>query len=126
MVALAAGLTVLAGCSQNPPAADTTGQGQTVDDSAPLPDSAPPAPTTAASTLPLDVPMYTVEKGDTVAKIAAKMNVDTQLVIDANGIANPDKIKIGQKLRVPAGGTLPGTGQIVGRPVPTTAAAAKG
>ncbi len=119
LVALA--LVAMAACSQNAPHVE---QGQTVDDSAPVADSVAVVSTTSVPVAPAEVPMYTVEKGDTIGRIATKMGVDKQLVIDANGLLTPDKIKIGQKLRVPAGGKVPSTGTPVGDPrSPTTTVA---
>lgn len=80
--------------------------------------------TTAGVPLPLEVPMYTVVQGDTVGKIAAKLGVDAQSIIDANGLANANKIQIGQKLRIPAGGKA-ADGTVVGIAPPTTAVAAR-
>jgi LysM repeat protein len=85
---------------------------------------APGATTPALAPLPLEVPMYTVVQGDTVGKIATKLGVDAQSVIDANGLANANKIQIGQKLRIPAGGKA-ADGTVVGIAPPSTAPAAK-
>jgi LysM repeat protein len=59
---------------------------------------------------------YTVERGDRLIKIAEALAVPLACLIQANGIANPDLIYVGQVLRVPAncddlgagGGTAPG------------------
>ncbi len=110
-------LVAVTACSQN---ARRTEQEQSVDDSVPTADSVAAIPTTTVPVAPAEVPMYTVEKGDTIGRIATKMGVDKQLVIDANGLLTPDKIKIGQKLRVPAGGVVPSTGAQVGTPLPPT------
>ena len=48
-------------------------------------------------------PTYTVEAGDTIGRIATKLGVSAQKLIDANGLAKPDRISVGTKLRVPAG-----------------------
>lgn len=96
----------------------------------PTPDSVPPtalAGTTTSTSgvpMPTEVPMYTVVQGDTVGKIAAKLGVDAQAVIDANGLANANRIQVGQKLRIPAGGKA-ADGSVVGIAPPTTAPAAK-
>ncbi len=41
---------------------------------------------------------YTVKSGDTLSKIAKKLGVTTDSLIAKNGIKNPNRIKIGQKL----------------------------
>ncbi len=104
------------------------GNAKVTDDATP-PDSAsattasPGATTTVLVPLPLEVPMYTVVQGDTVGKIAGKLGVDAQSIIDANGLANANKIRIGEKLRIPAGGKA-ADGTVVGIAPPSTAPAA--
>ena len=85
--------------------------------------SVAPSPTVAPLAF-ADVPFYTVVQGDTIGRIATKMGVDAQAVIDANGLTNPDKIRVGQKLRVPAGGKT-AEGIVVGvAPAPEPSAGA--
>ena len=43
---------------------------------------------------------YTVKSGDTLSGIAAKYGTTYQKIAQMNGIANPNKIYAGQKLRV--------------------------
>ena len=43
---------------------------------------------------------YTVKKGDTLTKIAKKFNTTVDWLVEVNHIANPNKIYVGQKLRV--------------------------
>lgn len=43
---------------------------------------------------------YTVKSGDTLSGIAAKYGTTYQKIANMNGIANPNKIYVGQKLRV--------------------------
>ena len=43
---------------------------------------------------------YTVRSGDTLSGIAAKYGTTYQKIAQMNGIANPNKIYVGQKLRV--------------------------
>ena len=43
---------------------------------------------------------YTVKSGDTLSEIAAKYGTTYQKIAQLNGIANPNKIYVGQKLRV--------------------------
>ena len=47
-----------------------------------------------------EVKYYTVKSGDTLTKIAAKYNTTYRKLADLNGIANPNKIYVGQKIRV--------------------------
>jgi hypothetical protein len=69
-----------------------------------------PAPTVAATPTPLPTQppgptatVYTVVKNDTVVKIAAKFGITVQQLLAANPqIKNPDKIKIGDQLVIPA------------------------
>ena len=48
--------------------------------------------------------VYTVKAGDTLSKIAAKYGTTYQKLASYNGIANPDKISVGQKIRIPGSG----------------------
>ena len=45
---------------------------------------------------------YTVQKGDTLAVIAKKTGAKTQDIINANKIADPSRIMVGQTLFIPA------------------------
>jgi len=45
---------------------------------------------------------YTVKKGDSLSLIAARYGVSAREIAELNGIANPNKIRIGQKLVLPA------------------------
>ena len=45
---------------------------------------------------------YTVKRGDTLTAIAEKYGVTVQAIVALNGIANPDVIKAGQKIKIPA------------------------
>ncbi len=46
---------------------------------------------------------YVVQKGDTLSGIAQKLGTTTRALIEANHIENPNSIRAGQKLVVPAG-----------------------
>ena len=48
--------------------------------------------------------VYTVKKGDTLSKIAAKYGTTYQKLAEYNGIANPNAISIGQKIKIPGSG----------------------
>ena len=45
--------------------------------------------------------VYTVQRGDTLGKIAARYGVTTKQITDLNDIKNPNLIVPGQKLRIP-------------------------
>lgn len=49
--------------------------------------------------------VYTVQPGDTLSKIAAKYGTTYQKLASYNGIANPNKINVGQKIKIPGSGT---------------------
>jgi LysM repeat protein len=53
---------------------------------------------------------YTVRAGDTLNAIARRFGVSTASLAAANGIANPNRIRIGMVLRIPAGGSGGATG----------------
>jgi LysM repeat protein len=72
----------------------------------PSPASAP-APTAAPTVAPPQNVTYTVQLGDTLASIGRKFGVAASAILQANGISNPDLIWVGQKLIIPAGGTVP-------------------
>ena len=50
---------------------------------------------------------YVVVKGDTLGKIAKKNGVTLKALEAANPGVEPTKLKVGQKLTIPAGGTAP-------------------
>ncbi|MBP5288880.1 MAG: LysM peptidoglycan-binding domain-containing protein [Clostridia bacterium] len=86
---------------------------------APAPDPAPsPAPTPEPAPAPSEQ-VYTVAKGDTLSGIAAKYGTTYQKLAAYNGIANPNLIHPGQKIRIP------GTGTPVPAPAPSPAPAEK-
>lgn len=53
---------------------------------------------------------YTIAKGDTLAKIAHHNGVTLKAILAANPGINPNKLKVGKKITIPAGGTGAGTG----------------
>lgn len=48
------------------------------------------------------VTVYTVKKGDTLYQIAAKYGTTYQAIAAYNGIKNPNLIRVGQKIKIPA------------------------
>jgi LysM repeat protein len=76
----------------------------TIDTNAPV---MPPVVTNAAVTPPPETAgmEYTVVKGDTLAAIAKKNGVTIKALEAANPSVVPTKLKIGQKLTIPAGGS---------------------
>jgi LysM repeat protein len=55
-----------------------------------------------AAPLPGTTQNYTVQRGDTLASIAQRFNTSLQNLINLNGIQNPNRVLVGQVLRVPA------------------------
>ena len=88
-----------AGASQTPP---QNGQANNVP--APLPPTPPVPPATMDTGSAVGGSEYTVVKGDSLAKIAKKTGVSRKALQDANPNVVPAKLKIGQKLVIPAGG----------------------
>lgn len=48
------------------------------------------------------VTVYTVKKGDTLSQIVAKYGTTYQAIAAYNGIKNPNAIRVGQKIKIPA------------------------
>ncbi|MDB6167963.1 MAG: Peptidoglycan-binding LysM [Verrucomicrobia bacterium] len=61
----------------------------------------PVVQTTFSDTYPKEGVSYTVQKGDTVALIAKKTGAKSQDIINANKIADPSRIMVGQTLFIP-------------------------
>lgn len=53
--------------------------------------------------------VYTVKAGDTLSGIAAKYGTTYQKLASYNGISNPNKISVGQKIKIPGGSSGGGT-----------------
>lgn len=59
----------------------------------------PPTPTDSPTPMPPLV--YTVQEGDTLLAIAQTYGVTVEEIVEANGLANPDMLSIGQELIIP-------------------------
>jgi LysM repeat protein len=67
-----------------------------------------PHPSSDATSPAADRPtLYTVAPGDTLGHIAIRLGVSRADLVQLNGIADPDRIRIGQRLAVPPGGVDP-------------------
>lgn len=76
-----------------------------------IPENATPTASRAIDSAPVTAQSYTVAKGDTLASIARKFYGDSSLaykLATANGIKNPNLIKVGQVLTIPDKATLTG------------------
>ncbi len=51
-----------------------------------------------------DLPMYTVQAGDTLGKISRDFDVSIEDIMTANGIDDPNFLQVGQALIIPVGG----------------------
>lgn len=61
------------------------------------------APEGAAASFPHEGVAYVVQKGDTLALIAKKSGAKVQDIVNANQLADPSHIQVGQKLFLPGG-----------------------
>ena len=65
-----------------------------------------PEPVPVVKQAPAGAGVYVVQPGDILGRIAIKHGVSRQAILDANpSIKDPNKLKVGQKLRIPARGT---------------------
>ncbi|MBN1976382.1 MAG: LysM peptidoglycan-binding domain-containing protein [Anaerolineae bacterium] len=68
-----------------------------------VPPTSAPAPTTAPSTG--GTVTYIVQRGDTLYSIARRYGTTVEAIASANGITNPNLIRVGQKLTIPTSGS---------------------
>src|SRR5690606_10054608 len=63
---------------------------------------------TGAAAVPVAISgTYTIESGDNYNKIAAKLGVTVAALTAANPGQDPNKLIVGHKLNIPAGGNVP-------------------
>lgn len=62
----------------------------------------PPTAVTAVTAPPVPTNDYVVASGDTMVGIAKKFGVPMKDLLVLNNMANPDRIQVGQKIKVPA------------------------
>lgn len=67
----------------------------------------PIAPAATATPQPPVTTVYVVRAGDTLNRIAARFNTTAATLAQLNGIANPNIIRVGQRLIIPTGGGAP-------------------
>lgn len=79
------------------------------------PESKPAQPSSKATT-------YTVKRGDTLGAIARAHNTSVSAIASANGISNPNRLSVGQKLTIGATAT-PTTSTSAPKPAPAPAPA---
>ena len=90
----------------------------------PTGDSASPTP--APTVAPPAASSYTVQRGDTLGRIAQRFNTTISAIVQANNIRNPNLIFSGQVLQIPGGSGAPaptpppGGGTPVPNPAPIT------
>ncbi len=66
-----------------------------------------PQPTPGPTPVPGTGTRYTVQWGDTLSSIGRKFGVSVQAIVAANGLTNPNFIRVGQVLLIPGTGTTP-------------------
>lgn len=90
-------LVVAAACG-----GDGNGDG---DDGGSTPTTATTATTVAPPTTTTTAPAtgYTVQEGDTLSAIALRFGTTVEALVEANGIADPHLIQVGQVLQIPSG-----------------------
>ncbi|MGQ9625978.1 MAG: LysM peptidoglycan-binding domain-containing protein [Anaerolineae bacterium] len=68
-----------------------------------------PIPTPTPFPLPEGARLHTVRAGETLEAIARRYNTTVEVLIQANAIADPSLLQVGQRLIIPAGPPEPGT-----------------
>ena len=107
-------------CAQRPAAEPSPdGSGTTPASTAGAPPPRPPRQRPAAPS------EYVVQSGDTLSGIAKALGISLKALLDANELADPDRLNVGQKLAVPAGAAPAGAAPLARLP-PRSAAPAAG
>lgn len=98
---------------------------QPVDVVRPGPVITPPAPEVDITRPKVEIKTYTVQPGDILSRIANKVGVSVRELSELNGIDDPDKIRVGQELVLPAYAKTQslkqGTGSAPSAPAPNRA-----
>ncbi|GAB4273215.1 MAG: hypothetical protein Kow0080_20580 [Candidatus Promineifilaceae bacterium] len=98
--------------AEEPTPAPETPAGETTEGEPPAAEEQPesePAPAPPPESPTSDI-IHTVQTGDTLYAISQKYGVSIQAIVNANGLANPNDLEIGQQLVIPAGGTAEASG----------------
>ncbi|HUN05405.1 MAG TPA: LysM peptidoglycan-binding domain-containing protein [Aggregatilineales bacterium] len=84
--------------------------------------SAPPTATPNATATPVPPPTtsYTVQRGDTLLKIASRFETTVNALLRLNRISNPNLIFVGQQLQIPASTGIPAATLPAGTSLPAT------
>jgi len=88
----------------------------------PIPQSSLPPTFSSLNVIPPPTPtptIYEVKRGETLGTIALQFGVSVDAIIAVNGITDPNRVSVGQKLVIPVGG-LPQTSTPQFTPLPTT------
>ena len=88
-----------------------------------MPDPLPEAVIVGQTSGPTGGTTYTVASGDSLSAIADRFGVSVEAIVEANDIADPTRLSVGQVLTIPSAGG--GDGQVLGstREPPATATA---
>lgn len=96
--------------------------GQVLKLAAPVASTRPANPAPAAPTAAISgANRYTIQKGDTISRIAARFGVTTQAILNANGLGWSSIIYGGQTITIPGGGSPALAIQTVSSVTPATA-----
>ena len=97
---------LMQGCGQSKEPAPPAETLETVASNPPVVVAAPVVPETPATpVLPSGATEYTIVKGDYLDKLAKDFHTSVKAILEANPGIEPTKLKIGQKIHIPAPGT---------------------
>lgn len=88
--------TVTTTSSQSTPASPASSGATTT-----APSASPTAKVGAATQVPRQDTVYTVQLGDTLGSIAKQFGVSVDVIIESNSLTNPDVLMVGQELKIP-------------------------